>query len=140
MRKSLTILTTFGILWNGFSQFTTQLFQFIVLIILARLLSPEEFGIVGMTTIFLGFIISINELGLSAAIIQRKDVNQMHLSTSFWASVGTGIVLCLLTILLSSFIADFFQQELVRPVLIVSSTGLIIGSLSIVPRAVLEKK
>ena len=140
MIKNLKKMTTFGVLWSGISQFFTQIFQFIVIVILARLLLPEEFGIVGLTTIFIGLIISINELGLSAAIIQRKDVNQIHLSTSFWASMGTGIILCFLTILLSPFVADFFQQELVKPVLIVSSIGLIIGSLSVVPRAILERK
>lgn len=87
-------------------------FRFIVNVILARLLYPEEFGIVGLAAIFLGFISTINELGLSAAIIQRKKLDETHLSTSFWASLGMGTMLCIISILVSPFIADFFKKNL----------------------------
>ncbi len=139
MVKNLKTLATFGVLWNGISQFSTQVFQFIVIIILARLLSPEDFGIVGLVTLFTGLITVINELGLSAAIIQRKDVNDVHISTSFWSSIFMGVTLCILTIILSPLVANFFHEDLVRPVLMVSSIGLIIGSFGIIQRALLEK-
>jgi O-antigen/teichoic acid export membrane protein len=139
MNSNFRKSTAIGILWTGISQFSTQVFRFIVIIILARLLSPEEFGIVGLAAIFIGFISTVNELGLSAAIIQRKDVDETHLSTSFWASVGTGITLFVLTVLVSPFVADFFQEDLVQPILIITAMGLIIGSFSVVHRALLEK-
>lgn len=139
MSGNLKILTAFGVLWTGISQFSTQAFQFIVIIILARLLSPGEFGIAGLATVFIGLISTVNELGLSAAIIQRKEVNDLHLSTSFWASVGMGAVLCILTILISPFIAAFFNEDQVRPILIVSSAGFLIGSFSVIHKALLEK-
>ena len=109
MIKNLKMLTTFGILWNGISQFSTQVFQFIVIVILARLLTPEDFGIVGLATLFTGLIAVINELGMSAAIIQRKDINDLHISTSFWASIGMGITLFVLTVIISPFVANFFN-------------------------------
>lgn len=137
--KNFKILTVFGILWNWLSQFTIQIFQFIVLIILARLLSPQDFGIVGIATVVTGLITIINELGLSAAIIQRKNVSQLHLSTSFWANFMMSTILFIFVVSISSFVADFFQVDMVRPILILSSTGLIIGSLGIVHRALLEK-
>ena len=51
--------------------------------VLARLLMPDDFGVIGMALIFMDFVKNINELGLSAAIIQRKDITESHLSTSF---------------------------------------------------------
>lgn len=131
--------SAFGVMWTGISQFFSQGFQFIVIIILARLLYPEEFGIVGMAAIFTGFISRFNELGLSSAIIQRKDVNEIHLSTSFWTSLGAGTILCILTILVSPYIADFFREDLVRPILIVSSINFIVGSFSVIPRTLFSK-
>ena len=109
MNNNLIKSSAFGVLWTGISQFFSQGFHFIVIIILARLLYPEDFGIVGMAAIFTGFISRFNELGLSSALIQRKDVNEMHLSTSFWTSLGAGMILCILTILVSPYIAEFFQ-------------------------------
>lgn len=139
MKHTLTKSTLIGILWTGISQFSTQIFRFIVNVILARLLYPEEFGIVGLAAIFLGFISTINELGLSAAIIQRKKLDETHLSTSFWASLGMGTMLCIISILVSPFIADFFQEKLVRWLIVVISVGLILGPLSVVQRTLLEK-
>ncbi len=139
MTKNLKILTSIGILWNGISQFSIQIFQFITIIILARLLTPEDFGIIGLATLFTGLISVINELGMSAAIIQRKDISDTHMSTSFWASICMGITLFILTVVISPFVADFFNEELIRPILIVSSIGLVIGSFGVVQRALLEK-
>jgi len=140
MNDNLIKSTAFGIIWTGMSQFSAQGFRFIVIIILARLLYPEDFGLVGLAAVFVGFINAINELGLSAAIIQKKNIEEVHLSTSFWASVGTGIILFLFTVLASPYVADFFNEDLVESILIITSIGFIIGSFSVVHRAQLEKK
>lgn len=128
-----------GVFWSGISQFSTQLYQFIVMIILARLLFPEDFGVIGMAVIFTGLVQTINELGLSAAIIQKKNINDNHLSTSFWISLGLGIFLCITTVAISSYIADFFKNELVGPVVSVLSIGFILGSFGVVHRSLLQK-
>ena len=139
MNKNLKMSTSFGLLWTGISQISTQAFNFIVIVILARLLLPEDFGTVGLAVIFTGFINTVNELGMSAAIIQKKKLSEIHLSTSFWSTVSMGLLLCIFTILLSSYVADFFNNDLVKPILMVSSAGFIIGSLSVVHKATLEK-
>ena len=76
MDDNLTKSTVFGVMWTGISQFSLQAFRFIVVIILARLLSPEDFGIIGLVAIYIGLINTVNELGLSAAIIQKKKVEE----------------------------------------------------------------
>ena len=136
---SLMNSATRGVFWSGISQFSTQLYQFIVMIILARLLFPEDFGVIGMAVIFTGLVQTINELGLSAAIIQKKNINDNHLSTSFWISLGLGIILFITTVIISPYIADFFKNELVGPVVSVLSTGFIFGSFNVVHRSLLQK-
>ncbi len=137
---TLRAKTVQGIGWSGISQVITQAFQFTVRITLARLLVPKDFGIIGMALIFTALIQTVNELGLSAAIIQRKDISKKHLSTSFWISIFTGVTLCIVAVIASSFIADFFKERLVQPVISILSIGFILGSFGVVHRALLEKK
>lgn len=137
---NLTTKTVKGVGWSGTSQIVTQGFQFIVKIILARLLLPDDFGIIGMALIFTTLMQTVNELGLSAAIIQRKDINNTHLSTSFWISIIMGLILCAVTIIASPFIAVFFKKELIQPVISILSIGFILGSFGIVHRTLLVKK
>lgn len=137
---NLTTKTIIGVSWSGMSSIVAQGFQFAVMIILARLLVPDDFGIIGMALIFTALIQTVNELGLSAAIIQRKNINEKHLSTSFWISIFMGIILCAITVIASPFIADFFKESLVQSVVSILSIGFILGSLGVVHRALLEKK
>jgi len=120
---NLTIKTVKGVGWSGISQITIQGFQLTVKIILARLLLQ-----------------TVNELGLSAAIIQRKNINNTHLSTSFWISILMGVILCAVTIIASPFIAVFFKKELIQPVISILSIGFILGSFGTVHRTLLTKK
>ena len=136
---SLMKSATRGVFWSGISQFSTQIYQFIVIIILARLLFPEDFGIIGMALIFTGLVQTINELGLGAAIIQKKNITDSHLSTSFWISLGLGIILCITTVIFSPYMADFFKNELVGPVVSVLSIGFILGAGGVIHRSLLQK-
>ncbi len=137
---NLTTKTVQGVGWSGASQIVTQGFQFAVRIILARLLVPKDFGVIGMALIFTALIQTVNELGLNAAIIQRKDINKKHLSTSFWISIFMGVILCILAVIASPLIADFFKERLVQPVISILSVGFILGSFGAVHRTLLQKK
>lgn len=136
---SLIKSVTNGVFWSGISQFSTQIYQSLVVTILARVLFPEDFGIIGMAVIFTGLVQTINELGLSAAIVQRKNINDNHLSTAFWISLGFGIILFIITLIISPCISDFFKNELVGPVVSVLSIGFIFGSCGAVHRSLLQK-
>jgi len=123
----------------GLSEFSTQFLRFAITIILARLLFPEDFGLMGLAAIFIGLIITVHELGLGAAIIQRKEIDEGHLSTAFWASINASLIFCLLTLLLSPLIADFFQEERLQAILSTLSFVFIIGSLMVVNKSILTK-
>jgi len=131
---------TKGVMWSGISQFLRQGFQFVIIAILAHLLSPEDFGIVGMALIFTGLAVAVNELGFGAAIIQRKKLDESHLSTSFWASLGMGIIIFITAVIVSPFVAGFFKKDIVASVLIVCSLAFLIGPFSLIHRSLLFKK
>ena len=80
-----------GLGWAGLSQIVTQLLRFGISVILARLLSPDEFGIIGMVTVFSGFTMLFSEAGFGSAIIQKLNVEKQHLDSVFWMNVGVGI-------------------------------------------------
>ncbi|MFC1935229.1 MOP flippase family protein [Chloroflexota bacterium] len=139
MKNDLTRSTTHGVMWVSVSQLVMTGTQFVVTAVLARLLVPEEFGIVAAVTIFTGLIVLVNELGLGAAIIQRKELNESHLSTTFWASLAAGISFWLLATIASPFVAAFYHEDLVRPVLIVSSAAFVVGTFGVVHRSLLAR-
>ncbi|TGC11568.1 MOP flippase family protein [Methanolobus halotolerans] len=128
-----------GLFWSINSKSLTHLFNLIITAILARLLLPEDFGIVGMSLIIIGLVSIINESGLTTALIQKKDLDDSHLHTAFWTSISTGIVLYAGTFLLSPYVADFFKTDLVELIIKVASLSFLISSVTIVHRSLLAK-
>ena len=77
-------LTVSGLRWNFLASFLKQLLNFVIGVILARLLSPSDFGLVGMVAVFTGFASVFMGQGFGAAIIQRQDLDGRHLDSIFW--------------------------------------------------------
>ncbi len=139
MKNSLSKFAFNSIKWSGFSQFGRQGFQIITSIILARLLLPEDFGLVGMAFIIIGFLNILKDLGTSAAIIQKGDVEDKLLSSVFWLNIIFGISVTALLIILSKYICILFNDNRVGPILNVLSFSFFITSLGNVHQAILEK-
>jgi len=137
---SLEIQTVRGISWSGISQMVSQALQFVVKILLARLLVPEDFGILGMALVFTMFIETVNDVGMSVAIIQKKGITERHLSTSFWVGLMLGTALFALAVFASPYIAAFFGEPLLRSIIAVLSLSFIFGSFGIVHRTLLMKR
>ncbi len=85
--------------------------RFITLAVLARLLSPSDFGLMGMIMVVIGFAQAFTDMGLSSAIIQRKEVPENHLSSFFWINVLTGILLFVCVLLISPLAVIYFKQQ-----------------------------
>lgn len=124
-----------GVVWTGLRRFGEQGIQTVTTIILARILSPQEFGVIGIANIFILFANTINQLGVAGAIIQRKEIDEGHLSSAFWANMVTGVVLCLIMTGLSYPAAVFFKNVQVQPVLATLSLIFILGAFRIVQNA-----
>jgi PST family polysaccharide transporter len=112
---------------------------FVIGIILARLLSPREFGLVAMITVITSFASIFAELGFSAALVQKQDVRQEHLSSVFWLNLGAGLVLTLAFIIAAPLVAEFYQEPMLTPLTIFISTNFLISSLNIVQNTLLTK-
>lgn len=129
-----------GAAWTGLSQSGVRFISFLVTAVLARFLTPDDFGLIGMVLVFSGFVSLFNEMGFRAALIQKQDVNEAHFSSVFWFNITISILLMLALILSAPLIADFFKKtELVELVRLLSLTFLI-GSPIIVMRAQFSKE
>jgi len=110
--------------------------SFLVGLVLARLLSPGEFGIIGIIMVFLSIALIFIDSGFSQALIRKKEASPKDYNTLFWFNLMVAIV-CYATIFaISGFIADFFEQPLLDPVLKVTALMLIFNALSIVQRVI----
>ncbi|MDD5432016.1 MAG: MOP flippase family protein [Candidatus Omnitrophica bacterium] len=131
--------TVQGITWAGISQVSKQGFQLIITAILARLLVPSDFGLLGMATVFTGFAAVISEFGISSALIQKQEITEIHLSSSFWVNIIFGILLTLFFILCSPFIAAFYNKPELTLIIKIISFNFLFSSLMVVPQAILTK-
>jgi len=105
-QESLSTVATRGAIWVGVSQITTQIMQFAVTVILARFLLPEDFGVIGIAAVIVGITTTIDQMGFSAAIIQRAEIRDDHLAIAFWINLVIRVVSYILLFFLSPLIAD----------------------------------
>ncbi|HOC24791.1 MAG TPA: oligosaccharide flippase family protein, partial [bacterium] len=82
-----------GVIWTGIAKASMQIVLFLLMLVLARLLSPEDFGIVGMAAIVTVAISMVNDRGLGTAIIQKSTLSQEHLSSVFWGGIAFSLLL-----------------------------------------------
>jgi O-antigen/teichoic acid export membrane protein len=131
--------TISGIGWSIVSRVGRQLVQFVIAVILARLLSPEEFGLIGMITVFIGFANIFLDMGFGSALIQKQDAGIVHFDSVFWINVIAGLLITITFLLTSSLIADFFNQPILSPLTKFIALSFLVGSLGIVHTSRLKK-
>ena len=107
-----------GVKWSGVSMGVVTALQFVTLAVLARLLSPSDFGLMGMIMVVIGFAQAFADMGLSNAIIQRQDVKEDHFSSFFWINIFAGIVLFVCILLCRPIAVLYFKQPLLSDYLI----------------------
>jgi len=116
-----------------------QVLHMVISIILARLLDPAEFGLLGMLAIFTSVAQSILDSGFGSALIQKKNASQTDSSSIFYFNLFIGILLSALYFFLAPFVADFYQQPILKPITRVLSLTLIINAFSLVQLSMLRK-
>ena len=137
---SLKQKTVSGLLWSFVDTFAGQGLTFIVGIILARILSPREFGLIGMITVFIAVSESFINSGFSSALIRKKDCTNIDFSTVFYFNLAAGILFFLLLFFTAPFIAGFFDEPKLKPIVQVLGIVLIIDSLTLIQRTILTKR
>jgi O-antigen/teichoic acid export membrane protein len=129
-----------GIVWSAIQNWGNQAGSLIVFFLLARLLTPEVFGLVALANIFLAFMQVFLNQGFAQVIVQRQDLEPEHLDTAFWTNLAIGILLTITGIASASWIANAFQQPQLTLILQRLSLLFLITPFGNIQQALLERK
>lgn len=132
--------TIYGFVWSFTELILNQGIQFIIQIILARLLIPEDFGIIGMITVFIALSNSIIDSGFSNALIREKEVTQKDYSTVFHFNLIISVVMYIMLFILSPAISVFFNEGRLISILRILALSIVINSFGMIQRTMLVKK
>lgn len=128
-----------GIFWTFSQQFGAQGIQFCVSIVMARLLLPEEFGLIGMITVFIAIGKSLMETGLTQSLIRTENPDQEDYSTVFYFNLVGSIIVYFLLFFTAPYIANFYNQFILIDIIRVYCLSFVIGAFSAVQIARLSK-
>ena len=131
---------TRGAIWSAVDRCGVVLLQFIINLVLARMLSPDDFGLVGMILIFVAVSQTLIDGGFAAALIQKRDASARDYSTIFYWNILFSVALYGVIYLAASAVAGFFAIPALRGLLRVLGVVIIINSFAIVQRTVLRKE
>lgn len=129
-----------GSIWAIIEKFSLQIVQFVVGVILARLLEPKDYGLIALTGIFTSISAAITDGGFEKTLIQKRDLSPIQINTVFYVNIFLGALMALLLILFAPSIAGFFNAPKLVPVLRVVSVGLFITSFGQTQRTLLMKE
>lgn len=129
-----------GLFWSFLSQGGRQVSQIVITTILARLLSPNDFGILAMVTVFTNFAMIFSEMGVSSALVQKQDTHERHYYSAFWLNILVGIGLMLIFMAASPLIAWFYKKPELKPILCVVAINFLFSSFTIIQQAILTKE
>lgn len=138
--QSLKDKTLKGVAWSGIDNFAQFGVSFVVSIVLARLLTPDDYGLIGIITIFTSVCTALINGGFTSALIRKKNVTDDDYNTAFIVNLGMSLLLYVVIYLCSPFIADFFHRQELVALTQVSSLGMIIGALGLVQQTRLTKR
>jgi len=138
MGGSLKRETAKGVLWSSVERFSVQGIQFFIGLILARLLTPEDFGVVGMLAVFIAISNVFIDSGFSSALIQNQKRTETDFSTAFYFNIVVGVLCYAFLFVLSPFVADFFNTPILKPLLRFLAIGVFVNSLIVVQVAKLN--
>src|SRR5690606_3759209 len=101
----------FAVKWTSVSMLIVTIVQFVQMAILARFLNPTDFGLMAIIMVVIGFSQAFQDMGISNAVIQRQNISHIQLSSLYWLNIASGIVLTLIVLIVSPFVADFYSEQ-----------------------------
>jgi len=137
MLKQRAVTATY---WSAIDLFLRQGLQLVVTIVLARILSPEEFGTIALLSLFIGISSVFVDSGFSSALIQKQDATHIEESTVFWFNLVAGFLLTLTLWLTAPYIADFYDKPALTNIIYVISLVISINSFGAIHIALLTKR
>lgn len=139
MQDTLKNKTIHGVGWSFIDNISGSGISFLVGLVLARLLSPEEYGIMAMLAVFLAVSNSIVDSGFSSALIRKSDVVELDYNTTFYFNLAVSCLLYCVLYVSAPLISDFFSEPLLVPITRVFGLILIVNAFSIIQRTILVK-
>ncbi|MBP1645543.1 MAG: amsL [Bacteroidetes bacterium] len=140
MADSIKKQMTVGIFFTAIAKYSNIFISLIVTAILARILTPEEFGIVAIATVIIVFFNMLTEIGIGPAIIQNKELNNEDLSNIFSFTIWFGLILTIIFVLLANPIAIYYKTPILENISYYLSIAIFFNSVQIVPNALIYKE
>lgn len=137
---SLKQKTKSGLYWSFFNQFSFYGIQFFIGVILARLLSPSDYGIIAMPSVFLAIAQCLVDSGFGTALVRKEKLEEKDLSTAFIFSIVVGAICYLTLFFASSWIANFYNTPILRNLLKVSALATLFGPIASVQQVQLTRR
>jgi len=128
-----------GVVWSAVEKYSGVLISLTISAILARLISPNDFGIIAVASVLINFLNIFTDMGIGSAIIQRKDLTDENLDSIFTFTLIGGFILSVIFFCLAEPIAGFFKEQNLATICRILSINLLFASLNIVPQATLLK-
>lgn len=128
-----------ALMWKLMERGGTQFIQFVIQIILARLLLPEDFGIIALVIILINIANVFVQSGFNTALIQKKKVDELDYSSVFYLSLFIAFLLYIMIFFFASLIARFYQESILLPVLRVLSLTMFLGVFNSIQNAIIAR-
>lgn len=132
---SLRDKTVKGVVWSGVERFSVQGFQFLVTLVIARILEPKDFGLVGMLAIFMAVAQTLIDSGFSQALIRKQNRTEEDKSTIFYFNIIISFILYLVLYAIAPWVADFYTEPQLVILMRVLCLAIIINGFAVVQRA-----
>jgi O-antigen/teichoic acid export membrane protein len=126
-----------GFGWTGFAQIAMQITRVAVALVVARLLTPADYGIAALTLVFASLVLIFSDLALGAALVQRKTLTEDDRSTAFWLTAACGALFTVIGVALSGSVASLYRQPDTQPLFAVLSLSFLITALGATQQALL---
>lgn len=138
MSETLKHKAVSSVFWRLFEQGGKQVIQFGISVILARLIAPDQFGMVAMLTVFMAVAGCFIDSGLGNALFRKKDRTQTDCSTVFWFSLVVSVICYWILFFCAPFVSAFYDMQELTPILRVTALTIVIGTLGGVNRMFLQ--
>ena len=140
MADSLKSKVARGAVWATLERFSVQTMQFVVGMVLARLLTPTDYGTVALLSIFFAIAGSLASCGFGNALVQRKNVGDLEFNSVFYISVAASLVIYAAMFFAAPYIADFYKTPILCPLARVSAISFILNAINSIQGAELSRK
>ena len=132
MTKNTKSRTISGVIWSTIERFSVQGVQFVLTIIISRLILPSDYGLIAMLGFFLAIAQTFIDSGFSNALIQKQDRTEIDFSTVFYFNIVVGIIVYIILYVCSQYIASFYNEPKLHLITKFIGLNLIISSFSVI--------